>query len=180
MLLWRNRAVLARYADAIAWGQAHGQAPDIFQVRNSEQFKSGVGVNLEQAVSSGAGVFLRAMKADGATETYAFTEVDESLAAGFSAQGTPWGRAQDTLGLMLAQNGLSADRRAYLEAGGISFFIGDGALRYQPETIFELYYSLGLSRQAALTLDYQRIHNPAYNADRGPVDVLSLRLHAEF
>ena len=180
VLLWRNRAVLARYADAIAWGQAHGQAPDIFQVRNSEQFKSGVGVNLEQAVSSGAGVFLRAMKADGATETYAFTEVDESLAAGFSAQGTAWGRARDTLGLMLARNGLSADRRAYLEAGGISFFIGDGALRYQPETIFELYYSLGLSRQAALTLDYQRIHNPAYNADRGPVDVLSLRLHAEF
>jgi len=180
LLLWRNRAVLARYQDAIAWGQAKGQAPDIFQVRYGEQFKTGVGLNLEQALSASAGVFLRAMKADGATETYAFTEVDESLAAGFSTLGTAWGRAQDTLGLMLAQNGLSADRRAYLEAGGISFFIGDGALRYQPETIFELYYSLGLARNTFLTLDYQRIQNPAYNADRGPVDFAGLRLHAEF
>jgi hypothetical protein len=30
------------------------------------------------------------------------------------------------------------------------------------------------------TLDVQRIQNPAYNADRGPVDVGSIRLHAEF
>ena len=81
---------------------------------------------------------------------------------------------------MLAQNGLSAERRAYLEAGGISFFIGDGALRYQPETIVELYYSLGLARHTFLTLDYQHIRNPAYNADRGPVDLASLRLHTEF
>ena len=180
LLLWRNRAVLARYQDAIAWGQANAQAPDIFQVRTSEQFKTGLGLNLEQALSAGTGVFLRAMKADGATETYAFTEVDESLAAGFAMQGTAWGRAQDTLGLMLAQSGLSAERRAYLEAGGISFFIGDGALRYAPETIFELYYSLGIARNTSLTLDYQRIQNPAYNADRGPVDFAGLRLHTEF
>ncbi len=180
VLLWRNRAVLARYADALAWGRANGQTPDIQQVRTHEQFKTGLGLNLEQAVSSSAGVFLRAMKADGATETYAFTEADDSLAAGMSAQGTAWGRPQDTLGLMLAQNGLSAERRAYLEAGGISFFIGDGALRYAPETIFEVYYSLGVARQTTLSLDYQHIRNPAYNADRGPVDVLGLRLHTEF
>ena len=180
VLLWRNRAVLARYADALAWGRANGQTPDILQVRNHEQFKTGLGLNLEQAVSSSAGVFLRAMKADGATETYAFTEADDSLAAGFSTQGTTWGRPQDTLGLMLAQNGLSAERRAYLEAGGISFFIGDGALRYAPETIFEVYYSLGVARQTTLSLDYQHIRNPAYNADRGPVDFFGLRLHTEF
>lgn len=180
LLLWRNRAVLARYQDAIDWGRANNRAPDIFQVRNSEQFKTGVGVNVEQALSSTTGVFLRAMQADGATETHAFTEADQSLATGVSLQGTAWGRAQDTLGLMLAQNGLSAQRRAYLEAGGISFFIGDGALRYAPETIFELYYSLGVARNTSLTLDYQRIQNPAYNADRGPVDFAGLRLHTEF
>lgn len=180
LLLWRNRAVLARYDDALAWGRANNRAPDIFQVRDHEQFKTGLGLNLEQALSSGAGVFLRAMKADGATETYAFTEVDDSLAGGLSFSGAAWGRGQDTLGLMLARNGLSAERRAYLEAGGISFFIGDGALRYAPETIFEVYYSLGLARHTALTLDYQRIQNPAYNADRGPVDFFGLRLHTEF
>lgn len=180
VLLWRNRAVLARYQDAIDWGRANNRAPDIFQVRNSEQFKTGLGINVEQALSSTAGVFLRAMHTDGGTETYAFTEADQSFAAGLSLQGAGWGRAQDTLGLMLAQNGLSAQRRAYLEAGGISFFIGDGALGYQPETIFEIYYSVGLGRRVFLTLDYQRIQNPAYNADRGPVDFAGVRLHAEF
>jgi hypothetical protein len=31
-----------------------------------------------------------------------------------------------------------------------------------------------------LTFDYQRIANPAYNADRGPVTLYGLRFHAEF
>jgi hypothetical protein len=30
------------------------------------------------------------------------------------------------------------------------------------------------------TADYQHISNPAYNADRGPVDIVSARYHAEF
>jgi high affinity Mn2+ porin len=39
---------------------------------------------------------------------------------------------------------------------------------------------LKLAQRLWTTFDYQRIANPAYNADRGPVNVLSLRLHAEF
>jgi hypothetical protein len=30
------------------------------------------------------------------------------------------------------------------------------------------------------TADYQRIQNPCFNADRGPVNVFSVRLHIEF
>jgi hypothetical protein len=30
-----------------------------------------------------------------------------------------------------------------------------------------------------LTLDVQHVRHPAYNADRGPVTVFGLRLHAE-
>lgn len=180
LLAWRNRAVLARYRDAINDGLANNRAPDILRVRNGEQFKVGLGVNLEQAVSPTLGVFFRAMQTDGATETYAFTEVDQSLAAGLAWQGAVWGRARDTLGLSLIQNELSKDRREYLEAGGLSFFIGDGRLRYQPEMIFELYYSLSLAKKTFLTFDFQRIHNPAYNADRGPANFGGVRLHTEF
>jgi high affinity Mn2+ porin len=180
VLAWRDRAVLARFRDAMDLGRAQGQTPDIFKVRNGEQFKYGLGVNVEQALSPSLGVFLRAMQSDGATETYAFTEADQSFALGMALQGAGWGRAQDTLGLGLMQNGLSADRRAYLEAGGISFFIGDGRLQYQPETIFEVYYSLNIAKAAFLSFDVQRIHNPAYNADRGPVTFAGVRLHAEF
>ena len=34
--------------------------------------------------------------------------------------------------------------------------------------------------QSAVSLGAQRIQNPGYNRDRGPVDIFSVRLHAEF
>jgi len=78
------------------------------------------------------------------------------------------------------QNAASRDRRNYLEAGGISYFIGDGALNYGQERIVELYYSVAVTKELSATFGYQHVHNPAYNADRGPVDVLAFRLHTEF
>jgi high affinity Mn2+ porin len=180
ILAWRNRAVLARYRDAINQGQASGQTPDILKVRNTEQFKYGLGINLEQSLSSELGVFLRAMQADGATESYAFTDVDQSLAVGAVWKGSAWGRSPDRVGLSLMQNDLSSDHREYLGAGGLSFFIGDGRLSYQSETIVELYYSLQLAANSFVSFDFQRIHNPAYNADRGPVNFGAVRFHTEF
>ena len=44
----------------------------------------------------------------------------------------------------------------------------------------EAFYSFQMTRGTWLTTDYQRIQNPAYNADRGPVNVYALRFHAEF
>lgn len=187
LLVWRDRAQLARFRDALAYGNAAGWAPDpvvgrqyIFKVRGAEQRKYGVGINLEQAVSATGGVFLRAMWADGATETWAFTEADRSLALGWSGTGGAWSRTKDNLGVSAMVNTLSADRRAYLAAGGISYFIGDGALNYRPEQLLETYYSLSLGGNHSLTLDYQRILHPAYNAGRGPVNVLGARLHLEY
>ncbi|MDD2547369.1 MAG: carbohydrate porin [Burkholderiaceae bacterium] len=183
LLAWRNRAVLASYSDALRYGLAHPADPDtqwIGQVRSGIKTKYGVGLNLEQALSDRAGVFLRAMKADGRTETYAFTEADASLSFGGALKGNAWGRAADTLGVSFMRNGLSKDRREYLKAGGISFFIGDGGLHYRPETIYETYYSWNASKHLWVTFDVQRILNPAYNAARGPISVGSVRLHAEF
>lgn len=62
----------------------------------------------------------------------------------------------------------------------MGFFIGDGRLNDRPETVFETFYNLNLTKAAWVTLDFQRISNPAYNADRGPVNVASVRLHTEF
>jgi hypothetical protein len=183
VLGWRNRAKLASFSDALAWLNAHpGQysGPDaLYAVRNTEKIKYGLGLNVEQELSDNAGLFLRAMQADGRTETYAFTEVDGSLSSGFLIKGGSWERSEDTIGLSLMRNTLSDERRRFLEAGGTSFFIGDGALRYRPEGIFEGFYSMGISKSIWLTTDYQRIRNPAYNADRGPINVYAIRLHAE-
>lgn len=183
VLAWRDKARLASFKDALDYGLAHPDDPDhqyIFKVRNSEKFKYGIGINIEQAINNNLGVFLRAMNTDGRTETYAFTEVDGSLAAGLSLKGAAWDRERDTVGLSFMRNTLSRDRRQYLEAGGISFFIGDGALRYRPETILESYYNWNVTTRIWLTANYQRMENPAYNADRGPVNIFSGRFHAEF
>lgn len=181
VLAWRNRAVMARFDDARQWLLAHpGSDPQaFFAVRSGERIKYGLGLNLEQAVSDDLGGFLRVMKADGRTETLAFTEIDQSLSLGLLLKGTRWGRGGDTVGLAYASNGLSAARRGYLAAGGLSYFIGDGALRYGPENALEAFYSLSVGGGASVTVDWQRIDNPAYNRDRGPVNVLALRLHIE-
>ena len=182
LLAFRNRAVLARYRDASAWLAAHpnDDPQTILNVRHGEQIKYGLGINLEQAITQDLGVFLRAMQADGRTETYAFTEADGSFATGLALKGSAWGRPDDTFGLAWIRNTLSSDRRNYLAQGGISFFIGDGALNYRPETIVETYYSWKVLAGLWLSADYQHIANPAYNADRGPAHIGSLRAHAEF
>ena len=180
LLGYRDHARLASYRDAINYGVATNTTPSIFNVRYGEKNKYGFGIDIEQAINASLGTFLRTMWSNGRTETDAFTEADQSIAGGISLKGTSWGRAQDTVGFSLAGNGLSRDRRDYLQAGGISFFIGDGALRYRPETILESYYNWNMSKHAWLTADYQHIANPAYNADRGPVEVFGMRLHFEY
>jgi hypothetical protein len=76
-------------------------------------------------------------------------------------------------------NGLSAVHAEYLALGGHDFLIGDGRLHYAPETIWESYYSARLFPGFFATLDLQHVNNPAYNQDRGPLWISSLRLHWE-
>ena len=89
LLAYRNRAVMARYDDALALAAATGSTPSLDAVRTTEQTKVGAGVNVEQTFARDLGGFLRAMWADGKTETYAFTEADRSFSIGASARGTP-------------------------------------------------------------------------------------------
>lgn len=180
LLAFRNRARMSRFQDALDLAARTGALPSIDDVRHGEQIKRGFGLNVEQAVSDDVGVFGRASWADGKTETYAYTEIDRSISGGVVVKGGAWGRAQDSAGFAMARNGLSKVRREYLAAGGLGFFIGDGRLNYRPEVVLETFYSLNLTRQTWLTLDWQHIRNPAYNADRGRVNVASVRLHAEF
>jgi hypothetical protein len=180
LLAFRNRAVMSRFGDALDLAAQTRTTPDINAVRTGEQIKKGVGVGLEQAIRTDAGLFARAMWGDGRTETYAFTEIDRSLSAGALLRGDAWGRVQDSVGLAFARNGLSQAHRDYLAAGGLGFFIGDGQLNYRPESIVEAFYSVNVVKDAWIALDWQRIQNPAYNADRGPVTVVSMRLHCGF
>jgi carbohydrate-selective porin OprB len=126
------------------------------------------------------GDFIRWSWDEGKTETWVFTEVDRSITTGLSLKGTAWGRTKDRLGLAYIQNGLAPDHIDYLAAGGLGFLIGDGRLNYAPERLFESYYAVSLGRFFTVTLDAQRVWNPGYNHDRGPVSLYALRLHAQF
>ena len=179
VLLWDNRELMGRFADAIDFARRNGGVPDVANVR-APHHKHGYGLHLEQALSDDIGAFVRYGWADGQTETYSFEEVERSAQAGVSIKGASWGRGGDTVGLLALRNGLSAVHQRYLAQGGLGFFIGDGRLNYRPEQIVETYYSYRLCPQTWLSADYQHIANPAYNADRGPVNVYGLRLHAEF
>jgi carbohydrate-selective porin OprB len=179
LLAYRNRADMGGYSDAVAAAEASGTTPDITTTREP-RVKHGLGVNLEQNLTAASGVFARASWNDGQAEEFAFTEIDRSVSAGVLVKGSGWERPSDTLGFALVENGLSAPHREYLAAGGLGFFLGDGALRYHTEDIIESYYSMNVTRYAWISADFQRIFNPGYNADRGPVTVFSARLHAEF
>ena len=180
LLGYHDRAVMARYRDALAFAAQNNSVPDINMVRNIEQDKYGIGIAVEQTLTDGIGIFLRAMHADGKTETEAYATVDRSLAVGIGAHGRAWERGDDTLGAALAWNELSRDNRRYLEAGGLDFFIGDGRLRYGPEQIIEAYYDLQVFPGLRIAADLQHVAHPAYNRDRGPATVSAVRVHADF
>ncbi len=179
LLAFRMRAVMTRYDEALAAADAAGTAPDLDTARRTEQVKSGVGIAVEHRLRDDVGLFARWLRADGKTETYAFTEADQSMSAGLSISGASWQRGDDRLGLAWARSALSAAHQAFLARGGTTFFLGDGRLRYRPEQVFEAYYSVALPWGVSLTGDVQRILHPGYNADRGPVAIYGLRLHWE-
>ena len=179
-LLFRNHSVMTRYSDALSVAAQTGAVPDLNDARFGVQSKRGFGLNLEQALTDDIGLFARGSWADGKTEIYAFTEVDRSLSGGLLIQGRRWGRPKDTVGVGAVRNFLSGVHRQYLAAGGMGPFIGDGRLNYKPEDIVEMFYSVGLTKKSSVTFDWQHIRNPAYNADRGPVNAFAVRLHAEF
>ena len=152
---------------------------DLASTRRPGTKKYGFGLNLEQEIARDLGVFARYGWSDGKTEAWAFTQIDRSLSGGVSVPGRLWNRRSDTIGVAAVRNYLSGDHRRFLAAGGMGFIIGDGRLNYAPESIAEAYYAWHALREWTFTLDYQRVVNPAYNRDRGPVRVATLRVHWE-
>jgi high affinity Mn2+ porin len=172
-----NRGRMGLLDAAVSLAQETGQPVDIAAVR-SYRSRMGVSLDLEQPLSSDLGMFARVGKAGGNTEVYEFTDIDRTKSVGLSLKGLRWGRPDDTIGLAVIVNGISAERAAYLNAGGLGILIGDGKLPHPgPEEILETYYSVAILPQVHFTLDYQWIGNPGYNRDRGPVPIFAARLH---
>jgi high affinity Mn2+ porin len=173
-----NNGKFGDYLEAIA---QNPNAPVVDSTQRYGRHKFGFGINAEQYLTNDFGIFAKTSWNDGHTETWFFTEIDRSFTFGGVLKGTKWNRAEDEAGLAFIANGLSAPHREYLSNGGYGFLIGDGHLNYEPELIAEFYYSIdAYQHKFFITPDYQFIANPAYNHDRGPVNVFSIRAHVEF
>jgi high affinity Mn2+ porin len=175
-----SRGSAGKYSDATALAQVTGQPADINAVR-SYTSRPGVSVNLEQQIMDGLGVFARAGWVDGNVEPWDFTDIDRTVSAGVSLSGKWWGRPDDVVGVAGVINGISSEHIAFLNAGGLGILVGDGQLpNPRLEKILEAYYSYALTASTRVSLDYQSINNPAYNADRGPVHAFATRFHWQF
>jgi high affinity Mn2+ porin len=194
---YRNRDLMGSFRDAIAafesnpaedaancgslynFGSGNWTAPDLCWVRK-RQVKLGAGINLEQTVTKGIGVVGRFMYSDGRTEVDAYDSADRDASIGVVGRGRLWRRPLDVAGVGYEVTWISKAHAQYLEMGGVDDFIGDGRLRPAPEELFETFYSVNFFKAVWLAADYQVVLHPAYNADRGPENVFSGRVHAEF
>ncbi len=180
LLGYYNRGRMGSYSQALQDGAIKGVPPSSLLVRRPAS-RPGMGINWEQGIDDTGGVFARLSWNDGSEEAYEFTEINRSVAFGLSLKGGNWGRQGDTLGVAAVVSGISESARLYFAAGGMGILIGDGILpNYGNEEVFEAYYKARLTDWLTTTADYQFIEKLAYNRDRGPVSIFSMRLHAEF
>ncbi len=179
-LVYENHANMGKYAEAIAAYQAGTETvPDVTAHRQVGRRKAGAGLNVEQGLGAGWRLFGRAGLNDGTIESFAYTEVDQTLQLGIGLLAPPW-RPSDRIGLVFVSNGISNEHREYLALGGLGFLLGDGALTYGREQILEGFYTMTPWRWMGVGFDYQYIAHPGYNRDRGPVSVFALRAHLEY
>jgi high affinity Mn2+ porin len=180
LLGFLNRGWMGSYDDAVELAEETGTVPSTALVRNYKS-RGGVALNFQQALTGDLGMFTRISYNDGSQEAYEFTEINRGLSTGLSLKGSSWKRADDTVGAAYIVSGISDAAQRYFANGGLGILIGDDRLpHYGLENGLETYYSAQLASWFWATADYQLIVNPAYNPDRGPVNIFGLRLHAEF
>ncbi len=180
LLAYTNYANMGIYRDQVIKAADAGTLPDITNHPWHITRKYGFGINVEQNLTRYLTAFARFGWDNGKTESFAYTEVDQTFAQGVGANGAWWHRKQDRAGIAFVTNAIKKDHQNYLAAGGLGFLLGDGRLNYGRENILESYYTAHVWRGIYLAPGMQHVENPGYNRDRGPVVVPSFRAHVEF
>jgi hypothetical protein len=178
-LAYVNHANMGIYRQAVANFEAgFTPLPDITAHPWHITRKYGFGINIEQNLARNLTAFGRFGWDNGKTESFAYTEVDQTFSGGLGTNGAWWHRKQDRAGIAFVTNAISKDHQIYLADGGLGFLLGDGKLNYGRENIVESYYTIHAWRGIYFAPGVQHIQNPGYN--RGPVIVPTFRAHVEF
>jgi high affinity Mn2+ porin len=180
LLTFVNHANMGSYREAVDnFLHRVTPKPDITAHPLQTAVKYGFGINFDQPLNDWIGLFGRWGWNEGQQESYAYTEVDQTMLFGLGGNGKRWKRKFDRVGIAFVSNGISRDHQEYLALGGDGFILGDGKLNYGRENIAETYYTLHVWRGIYASYDLQYVHHPGYNRDRGPIIVPGLRLHLE-
>ncbi|WP_317890570.1 carbohydrate porin [Acidicapsa ligni] len=181
ILFFANRAHMGTYREANeAFLDGEDAKPNIVAHEHFGALKYGFGYNTEQYLSTNLRVFGRFGWNEGQHESYAYTEVDQTVSAGGDYSMAGWNRPSDKFAIAFVSNAIKSDHQEYLKLGGLGFLLGDGNLNYGRENIVESYYTYHAWRGLFYSLDVQHINNPGYNRDRGPAWVGSVRAHVDF
>ncbi len=176
LLAYANRAHMGSFQQTLV----NPVRPADITDSRAYRIKYGICLNADQEIVPGVGIFTRLGWSDGQSEPWSFTDVDSSGSLGLSIKGAAWNRPNDTVAIAGIVNRISKIHAAYLQQGGTGILVGDGTLSYAPEKIIETYYDVAVRGWLHVAFDYQLVFNPAYNRDRGPVNVFAVRLHWEF
>src|SRR5580658_3363820 len=126
LLAFTNSANMGIYRDQIIQAAEQDATPDITNHPWHITRKYGFGINLEQNLTRYLTAFARFGWDNGKTESFAYTEVDQTFAEGVGASGAWWHRKQDRAGIAFVSNAIKKDHQNYLAAGGLGFLLGDG------------------------------------------------------
>ena len=181
ILSYVNTAHMGNYREAVQhYLSGQTPRPDILSVERFGTNKYGFGWNNEQEITSNFRIASRFGWNDDHEESYAYTEVAQTVLVAGDYSGSRWHRPADKLGVAFVSNAIKKDHQNYLKLGGVGFLLGDGTLRYGRENIAESYYTWHAWKGLFFALDGQHISNPGYNRDRGPVWVGAVRGHIDF
>jgi hypothetical protein len=180
-LAYLNHANMGDYGQAIA-GYLRGvdKVPDVTLYRRQGTLKQGFGLNAEQTLPANFRAFLRAGWNEGHHESFAYTEMNSTLAIGADLSGDAWGRKLDRIGSAFETGGISNKHSEYLALGGLGFILGDGRLHYGREAVSETYYTAHVVGGLYMAVQLSYVNNPGYNRDRGPVIAPGVRAHVDF
>jgi high affinity Mn2+ porin len=180
-LAYLNHGNMGDYRQAIdAFLDHEDPVPDVTLHRRQGTLKQGFGINLEQDLPANFRAFFRAGWNEGHHESFAYTEINNTVVFGADLSGDAWGRKEDRIGSAFETGGLSSDHRQYLALGGLGFILGDGRLNYGREGVSETYYTAHVLKGLYMALQLSFVNNPGYNRDRGPVLVPGIRGHIDF
>jgi len=153
---------------------------DITETRRY-RLTEGFVVNIEQEITPDLGAFFRLGVHNPNYEAWAFSDASRSVEAGLSLKGTAWRRPNDTVGLANMAAGTGHAAQEYFNEGGLGILAGDGKLpHYGWENVVEFYYNFEVHKGVNVTFDYQFAVNPAFNEDRGPINILGARIDLKF